>query len=210
MSTTVRVAENPGIRVTHVAVDPRPPDSLGFRAEGVVRPSRTLLSRFEGSTVTPVRVDLAVHDSRTVPLDLDGDASLRLESVDVGVVPPDGPGVSDAGDGADGADGADGVDAVDSVRSDDAGSADDSAGAITLTVEGTFRDLPGETLTALDDGSPTLESVTFSVSEAAETDGGSPGDVLLDVTLFGYGVVVRRNGTVEIGRSGDSSALDLF
>lgn len=207
MSTTVRVAENPGVRVTHVAVDPRPPDSLGFRAEGVIRPSRALLSRFEGSTVTPVRVDLAVDDSRTVSVDLAGTASLRLESIDVGVEPPDVPGVSDV---ADDTDVSDSVDAVESARDDDAGAADDSAGAIAFTVEGTFRDLPGETLDALDDGSPTLESVTFSVSETAETDGGSPGDVLLDVTLFGYGVVVRRNGTVEIGRSGGSSALDPF
>lgn len=200
MSTTVHITENPSVTVTEEVVEPRPPDSVGFLAEGVIRPTRSLLAEFEGSSMTPVRVDVVVDGSRTVTVDLDEEASLRLESIDVGVETPDVPDVSDVSDG---------VDAIGSARGDGAGSSDGPSGAIAFTVEGTIRDLPGETLEALEGGSQELESVTFSVGEAVETDGGSPLDVLLDVSLFGYGVVIRRNGTVEVRSDGGSTRLEL-
>lgn len=194
MSTTVYVDEDPSVSVTESIVDPDPPDSVGFIIEGVVRPSRALLSKFEGSSLTPARVDVAVDDGRTVAVDLDEEATLRLESIDVGVETTAV---------------AEGVDAIDSALGDGDGSSDEPSGAIAFTVEGTIRDLPAETLAALECESPTLESVTFSVAETVETDGGSPLDVLLDVNLFGYGVVVRRDGTIEVRRGGGSSGLGL-
>lgn len=197
MSTTVHITENPSVTVTEAVVEPRPPDSVGFLAEGVIRPTGSLLAEFEGSSMTPVRVDVTVDGSRTVTVDLDEEASLRLESIDVGVETPGVPGVSDD------------VDAIGSARGDGSGSTDDPAGAIAFTVEGAIRDLPAETLEALEGDSRELESVTFSVSEAVETDGGSPLDVLLNVSLFGYGVVVHRDGTIEVRRDDGSSGLEL-
>lgn len=194
MSTTVHIDEDPSVTVSESIVDPHPPDSVGFLIEGVIKPSPALLSRFEGSSLTPVRVDVTVDDGRTVAVDLDEEATLSLESVDVGV---ETIGV------------AEGVDAIDSALGDGDGSPDEPSGAIAFTVEGTIRDLPAETLADLEGESPTLESVTFSVAEAVETDGGSPLDVLLQVELFGYGVVVRRNGSIEVRSGGGSSGLDL-
>lgn len=195
MSPTVNIDENPSVTVTESVVDPHPPDRLGFLAEGVIRPTRALLGRFEGSSLTPVRVDFAVDGSETVAVDLEDESSLRLESIDVGVETPD---VADV------------TDVIDSATGDGEGSSDESSGAIAFTVEGTIRDLSEEQVAAIADGSPTLASVTFSVSEAVETDGGSPTDVLLEVGLFGSGVIVRRDGTVEIGTRGATPDVDLL
>lgn len=199
MSTTVHIPENPSVTLTEEFVDPRPPDRLGFLTEGVIRPTRGLLADFEGSSMRPVRVDVAVDGSRTVTVDLEEEASLRLESIDIGVETADLPGVDDA----------DGAGAMDSVLTDGDDRSAASAGAIAFTVEGTIRDLPRETLEDLEGDSLELESVTFSVSETVETDGGSPLDVLLEVSLFDYGVVVRRNGTIEVRAGGGPRELDL-
>lgn len=183
MSTSVNISENPSVEVTEAVVRPRPPDSVGFLAEGMIRPNPGLLAEFEGLSLKPVGVTVSVGPSRTVEVDLSGTASLRLESVDVGVETPE---VGDA------------VDAVGSVGSGDATASDAPAGRIAFTVEGSIDGLSAETLEDLGDGSPTIESITFSVAETVETDGGSPLDPLLEVTLFGYGVIVRRNGIIEV------------
>lgn len=206
MSHTVHIAENPSVTVTEEAVDAHPPDRIAFEAEGVLKMSEALLGQFEGTSMNPVGVGISVAPSRTVDVDLAEEATLRLESVDVGVSTPDADDVKR------------GVEAVGSTVRDRRGvptdgghgPADGPAGAIAFTVEGTIRDLAEEQVAAIADGAPALESVTFSVEGAARPDGGSPGDVLLEVGLFGYGVVVRRDGTVEISSRGVAPGVDLL
>lgn len=208
MSPTVHIDRNPSVAVTDEVVEARPPDRIAFEAEGVIRPSESLLARFEGSSLRPVRVELSLGEGETVPVDLAEPGALRLESVDVGVATPDADGVrrgidtirssGGIGDGDGGGD-----------ESGGRGAADAPTGAIAFTVEGTVRDLPPETVESVVGESPTLASVTFSVAESARADGGSPSDVLLEVGLLGYGVVVRRDGTVEVTRGGIAPALDL-
>ena len=197
MSHTVHLAENPSVALTEEAVDPRPPDRIGFAAEGVIRMSEGLLGRFEGRSLDPVGVAFSLGSSQTVEVDLDEEASLRLESIDVGVETPD------AGDVASG---------VERVRpsSDGGRPSEGPTGAIAFTVEGTIDDVPEPTVAALADESPELAAVTFGVEESARADGGSPTDVLLEVGLFGYGVVVRRDGTIEIRAPGSTPDVDLL
>lgn len=201
MSPTVHIDRNPSVTVTDEVLEPRPPDRIAFEAEGVIKLSEALLGEFEGSSLQPVRVDVAVDSSRTVTIDLSEEGSLRLESVDVGVATP----------GAD--DVRRGIDTVRSLGTDGAGAEDESgdaaAGAVAFTVEGSIRDLSEETVRSVVGESPTLASVTFSVAESARTDGGTPSDVLLEVGLLGYGVVVRRDGTIEVTTGGVAPALDL-
>lgn len=206
MSHTVHITENPSVTVTEEAVDAQPPDRIAFEAEGVVKMSEALLGQFEGTSLNPVGVGISVDPSRTVDVDLAEEATLRLESVDVGVSTPDADdferGVESVGSSV--------RDRRDVPTSGGNGAGDGPSGAIAFTVEGTIRDLSEEQVAAIADGSPTLESVTFSVSEAVETDGGVPDDVLLEVGLFGFGVVVRRDGTVEISAGWATSDVDLF
>lgn len=197
MSHTVNLAEDPSVDLTEETVDPRPPDRIGFAAEGVIRMSEGLLQRFEGQSLDPVGVEFSLGPSRAVEVDLDEEASLRLESIDVGV------GGLDADDLASG---------VERVRpSGDGGRPTEGpTGAIAFTVEGTIHDVPETTVAAIADESPGLASVTFGVEESARADGGSPSDVLLEVGLFGYGVVVRRDGTIEVSSRGAASGVDLL
>lgn len=197
MSHTVDLAGNPSLELTDVTVDPRPPDRIGFGAKGVIRPSEGLLSRFEGRSLNPVGVEFCLGPSETVEVDLDEEASLRLESIDVGVETPDAEDVASG---------------VERVRpSGDGGRPKEGpTGAIAFTVEGTIHDVPEPTVAAIAGESPGLASVTFGVEESAMADGGSPPEVLLEVGLFGYGVVVRRDGTIEVSAPGATPDLDLL
>lgn len=196
MSHTVHLAENQSVDLTEEIVDPRPPDRIGFSAEGVIRMSGGLLQRFEGRSLDPVGVEFSLGPSRAVEVDLNEEAFLRLESIDVGVETLD---TDDLASGAG------------SVRpSGDGGRPTEPPnGAIAFTVEGTIYDVPEPTVAAIAGESPGLASVTFALEESARTDGGSPSDVLLEVGLFGYGVVVRRDGTIEVGSRGAASRVDL-
>lgn len=196
MSHTVNLVENQSVDLTGETVDPRPPDRIGFAAEGVIRMSEGLLERFEGRSLEPLEVEFSLGPSRTVEVDLE-EASLRLESIDVGLETPD------ADDIASG---------VERVRpSDDGGRPSERpAGTIAFTVEGTIHDVPEPTVEIIAGESPGLVSVTFGVEESARADGGSPSDVLLEVGLFGYGVVVRRDATIEVRAPGAAPDVDLF
>lgn len=197
MSPTVHIDRNPCVTVTEEVFEPRPPDRIAFEGEGVIKLSEALLGEFEGASLKSVRIDLAVDRSRTITIDLAEEGSLRLESVDVGVATPDADDVRR------------GIDAARSLGGDGDGSADAATGAVAFTVEGAIRDLPEETVRSLVGESPTLASVTFSVAESVRTDGGSPVDVLLEVGLLGYDVVVRRDGTIEVTTGGVAPVLEL-
>lgn len=191
MSISVDIEENAAVRVTDQAIDANPPDEVAFTADGVLRPTEGLLGEFEGSALRPVEVAFSVEESRTVEIDLEA-ASLRLDAVDVGVETPDSDDLPTAETRPSTDDLADLADLSDS-----------RPGAIAFTVEGVISGVPDETLARLTDGSTRLASITFAVQERARSDGGSADDVLLEFTLLGFGIVVRRDGTIEVSmRSG--------
>lgn len=195
MHVTVVPDESRSVRVSDETVRIRPPDRIAFEARGTIRVTEGLLAEFAGASLKPVRIDVSTGDSPPVEIDLEGPASLRLDTVDVGVEFPDADDLSA------------GVDAVRSSGDDD--SSGTHPGAVAFTVEGTIRDVPEGTLALLSEGTPTLESVTFAVEDPVRGDGGSGDDALVEITLFGYGVVVRRNGVVEIGIAGNVPDVGL-
>ncbi|GAB3671871.1 hypothetical protein [Halopiger thermotolerans] len=199
MSITVNVEGNQNVRVTQQLVDTAPPSQVEFAAEGTITMTPALLERFEGASLQPAEIELAVADSETVAVDLSGTASLRLETVDVGVETPD------AGDLSPG------TDAIGSSTNDDSETVDAKPGAIAFTVEGTIADVPAETLESLADASskPTLATITFAVEEPTRSDGGSGADILLEIDLLGYGITVYRNGRIDIGTGDLADDLSL-
>lgn len=197
MRNTVRFDDAKSIRLSDVIVETRPPDALEFTAEGHLRVTETLLGEFAGTTLNPVRVTVSGGDADSVALDLTGPATLRLENVDVGVAMPDREDL------------ADGIDALRSSTNGGPGSADSRPDVLSFTVEGEIRDVPSETFAALSTDVSSLESVTFAVDESVRSDGGCPDDVVLDLSLLGYGIVVRRDGSIVVGNAGSLATMDL-
>ncbi|QLG29344.1 hypothetical protein HUG10_18190 [Halorarum halophilum] len=196
MSVTVNVAEDRTIRLTEQVVGTRLPDTIAFTAKGTLTMTEELLGAFEGTTLTPGEVSLSVDGSRTVDVDLSNGASLRLETVDVGVETPDPddlvPGADSIGSAAEGA----------------PNPGDATPGAIAFTVEGVIRGVPGEAFAAIAGGTPAIEALTFSVEDSVRSDGGSGDDVMFEFALLGFEVSVRRNGTIAVGTRGTSVSLD--
>lgn len=188
MTVTVHLDGNESVRLTEEVVDVRPPDRLAFAVRGTITMTENLLGSFAGTTLRPVRLDVS-GDGEAVGIDLAEESSLRLETLDVGVETPD------AGDLSPG------VDALGSDEDDDSETPDARPGAIAFTVEGSVLDVPSETLDSLSEGPRTLETLAFAVEDPVRSDGGDD-DVFLDFTLFGYGIVVYRNGVIEIGTGG--------
>ncbi|MCU4972439.1 hypothetical protein OB955_06770 [Halobacteria archaeon AArc-m2/3/4] len=193
MSVTVSIVGNDDIRVSTDTVEPHPPDAISFTVEGTVTITEALLGQFEGTTLEPVAVDLAVDDSEFVTVDLRDDGRLRLETIDVGIEPPDAGELVPDGD------------TVRSPIESAAGLSDPEPGVIAFTVEGVIEGISPATIDDLtrSDRQPTLESITFAVEDSIRSDGGRENDIVAEFTLLGCGIVVRRNGTVTIGtRSG--------
>ncbi len=197
MSNTVRFDDVESVRLSDVTVEMRPPDRLEFTAEGHLRVTETLLGKFAGATLNPVRVTVSGDDADSVAIDLTGPAALRLEAVDVGVATPDREDL------------ADGIDALRPSAAGGPDSADPRPDVLSFTVEGTVRDVPSETFAALPEGALHLESLTFAVDESTRSDGGRADDVLLELSLLGYGIVVRRDGSTVIGNAGSLAPVDL-
>lgn len=187
MGVTVNLDENRSIRVTEDAVETQPPDTITFVATGTVAMTEALLVTFEGTTLNPTRVSISVDDSRTVDVDLSNGASLRLDTVDVGVETPD----SD--------DLAPDADSIASAADDGPDLADSTPGAIAFTVEGVIRSVSEETLASISSGFPALEALTFAVEDSVVSDGGSDDDVIFEFTVLGFGITVRRSGTIDVG-----------
>lgn len=165
-------------------IEPRPPDRIEFFAEGVLSVSEGVMRAFEGTTLKPAEVEMAIDESRTVTVDLTGTPSLRLESLDVGVNTPE---VDDV------------ISGVDPTTDDRPGDHKPQPGAIAFTVEGSILNVPEDTLEPLASGSPRVASITLTVDEAPRTDGGSDDEVLVELTLLGYGIVIYADGLIEIG-----------
>ncbi|ELZ10234.1 hypothetical protein C478_15117 [Natrinema thermotolerans DSM 11552] len=196
MSVTVRVADNESVRLTENTVETEPPDRLEFTLQGRLTMTEALLAQFEGATLNPVRVAVSAEGD-PVEIDLTASAALRLEDVDVGVTTPDPDDITDGiatlQPSAD-----DGPDATD-VRPD----------VLAFTVEGAIRDVSPATLAAVAGDAPRIESVTFAVEEPFRSDGGGADDVVFELTLFGYGIVVRRDGRIVVGSSEGLTGIDL-
>lgn len=189
MSVTVDVVDDPNVRVTDQAVEALPPDAVEFAVEGTVSVGADLLGAFGGRRLRPVAVGLSADDE-AVTVDLGGDASLRLDAVDVGMETPD------AGDLP--ASKPDAGSLTDDVAEGVAGAADRHAGVVAFTVEGRVRDVPPDTFEALAGKSLRVETVTFAVDDAPVTDGGAGDDVVLEFTLLGHRIAIRRDGTVAV------------
>ncbi|WP_226479640.1 hypothetical protein [Natrinema amylolyticum] len=197
MTVTIDLDETESVHLTSTAIEDRPPARLAVTIDGRVTVTDALLAEFEGATLDPVRVTVTVGDAEPIAIDLTGPASLRLENVDVGVATPDGEAIADE------------VDAFESVARDGSESVDPRPDVIAFTVEGSIRDVPPATVEAIADGDPTLESITFAVDETVRGDGGSDSDVIFELSLFGYGIVVRRDGRIVVGTTGSGAGIDL-
>lgn len=197
MSLTVEIAENRGIRVTEDCIETQPPDRLAFTVEGAITMTEQVLGEFAGTTLNPSRVAVSVDESRTVDIDLDDEASLRLSSIDVGVETPDSDDISR------------GIDTLRESATDPAELADAKPAALAFTVEGTISDVPEETLETVAEGEPEIATVTFAVEDPVRGDGGPNDDALLELTLFGYGLAVRRDGSIVVGNRGRSSGIGI-
>ncbi|MFC7216409.1 hypothetical protein ACFQO4_20325 [Saliphagus sp. GCM10025334] len=197
MSVHVDIGENRNVRLTDERIVCRPPNRIAFAAEGVITVTRGLLGEFEGASLKPVRVDISVDESRTVRTDLEKEASLRLETVDVGVETPDTDDLSP------------GMDTVSASSGDGTESTDASPGAIAFSVEGAITDVPTETFDPITDGSPSLESIVFAVDDPVRTDGGSD-DVVFSLGLLGHRIIIYRNGAIDVGTGENGVDVDIL
>lgn len=197
MSVTIHLDEHQSTRVSDQRIETRPPDRIEFVAEGIITMTEELLGEFEGMALKPVQVDMSVDESQTVTVDLTEEALLRLEEMDVGVETPDADDISP------------GIGSLDPTTDDSIESPDITPGAIAFTVEGAILNVPEETFEPLSESSPTLQSITLAADEAIQSDGGSNNDILSEFTLLGYGIVIHRNGIIEIGTRGDVTDIGL-
>lgn len=184
MTLTVDVAGDSNVRLTDEVVAALPSGTIEFAVEGTLSVAPDRLAAFEGRRLRPVAVGLSVADD-VVTVDLSGDAALRLDAIDVGVETPDRADLPSATD-------------PDALADGVAGAADRDAGVVAFTVEGTVAGVDPATVETLEGESPGVASVTFTVDEVPATDGGSGDDVLAEVALLGFGVVIRRDGTITI------------
>lgn len=197
MSVTIDLDENESIKLTEADVERRPPDRLEFAVEGSLTVTPNLLADFEGATLDPVQVTVSAGDADPVAIDLTDAATLRLETVDVGVATPNGDDV------------AEGLEAVASTAAGGGGSMDSPPGVISFSVDGVLRDVPSGTLEQIAGDDPELESLTFAIEESIQCDGGSADDVVFELTLLGYGIVVRRDGSIVVGTDGPLDSIDF-
>lgn len=181
MSITVDLDDERNARVARQEIAVRSGETVDFTVHGTLSVTESVLEGVAGTAMTPAQVGIAVG-GETVEIDLEDEASLRLEDVDVGIATPDRDDVS-----------------TDAIRSglEDRDVAPD-VGAIAVTVEGVIEDVPEPTAARLDAGEPSLSSITFSIEDATRADGGSD-DVVAEFALLGFGIVVRVDGTIAVG-----------
>lgn len=185
MTVTVSVVDDPAVRVTEEDVVTVPPDTIEFAVEGTASVSRDRLAAFEGRRLRPVAVGLTANDS-AVTLDLGEEATLRLDSLDVGIRTPEADDLRATADRLE-------------PSTEGLAAPTDATGEVAFAVEGTVTDVAPDTFEALSGVRLAVESVTFAVEDPLASDGGSGEDVVLEVSLFGFGILIYRDGTVTIG-----------
>lgn len=199
MSITIDVAESSGVRVTDADVTVESDDTLAFTVEGVVRVGGDLLGQFVGSRLIPAEVALSADGDR-VEIDLSEEAALRLEEVDVGVEMLEDVSASPS-------------EIADDVETDVSEMADsaateasdlaDSVGRISFTVAGVVEDVPADAADRLADTDAAPRSLTFSVEDPVEGDGGTPEEPVASFELLGVAIAVRVTGTIIVTASAD-------
>lgn len=197
MGLTIDLDENESAQVADEVIEIQPPDQVEFVTEGTLTITEGLLGEFEGTALKPAQILLSVDESQPVQVDLTEKSSLRLEEVDVGVETPDTDEISP------------GIGSLNPTTDDSAESSDIDRGAIAFTVEGVILDVPRETFEQLSEGELTLKSITFSLDDAVRSDDGSNDNVLLESSLLGYGIIIYRNGIIEIGTPGGVAGIGL-
>ncbi len=200
MSVTVPIVDNQDIRLRTDIVEPHPPGTIEVIIEGTVTITGALLGQFEATTLEPVAVELVVDESESVTVDLRKDGRLRLETIDIGIEPPDTGDLVPDGDALESP-----VSSLSDSASDPGLDPKPEPGVIAFTVEGVIEGVSPATIDDLtrSDRQPTLESITFAVEESISSDGGRADDIVAEFSLLGYGIIVKRSGTVTIGtRSG--------
>lgn len=197
MTLTVQIDDNESIQLTATAVETRPPDRVAVTAQGSLSVTGGLLEQFAGAQLNPIRVAVSSEGSDPVEIDLTEQTSLRLENVDIGVATPDGDDISN------------GLDAVTPSADSRPEPVDSPPDVVAFAVEGVISDVPAGTLEAIEDEAPRLESLTFAVEDSVKSDGGPGRDVVFELTLLGYGIVVHRDGTIVIGSSGPLASIEL-
>ena len=200
MSLTIEFVGDSRVRLDDVEVTTRPEADLAFRVEGKLRLTEALLGEFAGRRLTPDAVAFSVDDAEIVEVALEDRTSLRLETVDVGVETPDGDAVSPDTDAV-----PTDPDDAQSLASDEPGFPDSTPSALAFTLEGVVENVAADDFEALSAGEVVPASVTFSVDETPETDGGAPDDGLFELRVFGCKIVIWENGTIIIGRRADDS-----
>ena len=204
MSLTIELVGDSRVRLDDVEVTARSEADLAFRVEGTLRLTQALLSEFAGRRLTPDTVAFSVDDAEVVEVALEDGTSLRLETVDVGVETPDGELDGDVVTADTDAVSPDPADAR-SLASDVAKSLASTPSALAFTVEGVVENVAADDFEALSADEVVPASVTFSVDETPETDGGAPDDALFELHVFGFEIAIWENGTILLGRPTDDS-----
>lgn len=180
MSIVVDLADDPNVRIESADVEPHAPDAVAFTVDGSISVGGALLGEFAGRTMEPESVAFTV-DGDELAIDLRDGATLRLETLDVGVEVPDADDVLS--------------NAVDVPTGGD----DGPLGAVSFTVEGVVEDVDEGTAGRLAGASAAPDSITFAVHESLESDGGrGEPDPLAEFTLLDYRIVVRRDGVLTV------------
>ena len=189
MSVTVRLDGNERIQVREFSVEGRPPDTIAFSAEGTISLTEEMLGAVAGSTFDPSRIELQTDDDRSVSIAFDDESSLRLETVDVRIAAAEGVVPS--------------LDA-DSISSTAGSLAEgtDSFDVLSFTIEGEIEGVTKETFETLSKHSVAPTAIELTVDDANRTNGGDASDVLLEIGLFGFAVVVRRDGVIAVETRG--------
>ena len=195
VSVTIELLADSRIRSDDAEVTTRSDAAVAFEVEGTLRLTEALLSQFAGRQLAPTAVAFSVDDAQIVEVALDDETNLRLETVDVGVGTPDEDAIpTDAEDAR-------------SLASDARESSDPAPSALAFTVAGVVENVPEEDLAALSADEVVPASVTFSVDETPETDGGAPDDGPFRLRLLGCEIAIREDGTIVVGRRDDSAEL---
>lgn len=195
MNVTVQVDENEAIRVTEEIIETQPPDTITFAASGTATMTEEVLGTYEGTSLSPTRVAISVDGSRSVDVELSKEASLRLETVDVGVETPNADDLMPNSD------------SFSAVTDDSPDLGHSAPGAIAFTVEGIIRGVPEGTIDSISGRASEIEAVTFAVEPSARSDGGLGDDVVVEFTLLGFGISIRRDGTIDVETSGGPTGI---
>ena len=190
MTFEIEIAENQSIDLECVEVTPRPDGTVTFTVEGTLSVSEHLLGTVAGSTLTPSAITFSSADSdrrqSRVEIDLQGDATLRLEAVDVGVEVLDTDLIpSDTGD-------------LREAAVDPVGAVDSRPGVIAFTVEGVVDGVSADDIEALSSGEPKPASITFTAERSLEGDGGEPDDEVARFDFLLYRISIGRHGQITV------------